>query len=271
MDRRHFIATAGAISITGLPKAALAADDMRIVSETPPLPKDLADKAASPPAPYIEVVAVGTAPPLDAEKLTAHQLLLDSPYQCRPLDVAQYFLALAQGEHGAEVRQYAREWPVRANPVIFHFFAATQTRPDGGETAWCAAFINWCILRSMASEKEEIGKSKGTFSVSGKAFNVNNMKHHSTNDAASGSFRCWQETSNPKPGEIVVFKNPGTDDLTKACKGQGHVAFFLSTPGASSVKVLGGNQTSPGSGGAVTLAESSTAPKSRFMKYVSLK
>ncbi|MOA49050.1 hypothetical protein D3C78_1718820 [compost metagenome] len=69
----------------------------------------------------------------------------------------------------------------------------------------------------------------------------------------------------------MVFKNSGTDDLTKACKGQGHVAFFLSTPGASSVKVLGGNQTSPGSGGAVTLAESSTAPKSRFMKYVSLK
>ncbi|MDH0094196.1 CHAP domain-containing protein [Achromobacter mucicolens] len=271
MDRRRFIAAAGAFSISGVTEATEEADKMEIISSVPPLPKDLAASAALPPAPYVELVLAGTAPPSDEEKLTAHQLLIEAPYKCKPIEVAQYFLGIAEGKQGSAARQYAREWPIRANPVIFHFFSATQQKPEGDQTAWCAAFVNWCILRSHAESEDEIGTSHGNYSKSGKPFSTKNMADHSTNDAASGSFRCWQTTVTPKEGEIAVFKNPGTDDLTKVCKGSGHVAFFISAPSPNAIIVLGGNQTSAGSGGAVTLAKWFIGPNSRFMKYVSLK
>ncbi|EJC74374.1 hypothetical protein Rleg10DRAFT_2856 [Rhizobium leguminosarum bv. trifolii WSM2012] len=272
MDRRAFLAIGGTVALIAAtrPGFSQTVDDLVIIGEIPPLPDDLVAEALSPPASYIETQVVGTAVPKDEEIETSYQLLIQSPYSCSPIEVAEYLLAVGSGAYGQGLRQYAREWPERANPVIFHFFSATQTKPEGDATAWCAAFVNWCILRSHATDKEEIGKSPGFFSQSGTPFATDNLRRHSTNNASSGSFRCWQETSTPQRGELVVFKNRGTDDATRHCLGQGHVAFYLRVPGTNLVQVLGGNQTSPGSGGAVTIANMSTAPGSRFMKYANL-
>jgi hypothetical protein len=175
------------------------------------------------------------------------------------------------GAYGSELRPFAREWPVRANPLISHFFSATLTKPQGDTTAWCAAFMNWCLLRSHANASDEVGASPGYYSVSGKKFSDENLTKFSTNSASSGSFRCWDPISSPRRGNIVVFKNAGTDSLTPACQGQGHVAFFLSIPRAGWVRVLGGNQSDPGSGGAITVTDMKTGAGSRFMQFVEAK
>jgi hypothetical protein len=279
MNRRQ-IMLAGASSIAGAlvpPVAALtpafaqAAEEMALVSELPPLPADLAGKANLPPASYTETALVGTAPPSNAEIKTAYELLVQAPFGTTPVDVAQYFLSVGAGAYGQQYRSFVREWPERANPIIFHFFSSTLTKPEGDTTAWCAAFMNWCLVRARAKSADEIGKSPGYFSISGKPFPDENLKKYSTNNASSGSFRCWSEISPPNRGDITVFKNAGTDDLTPVCRGQGHVAFFLGVPRDGWARVLGGNQTDPGSGGAVTVADMKTSGGSRFMKYVAIK
>jgi hypothetical protein len=274
MNRRHFVL--GATAVAGVLRAnpvfaqTNPLSDIEMVSELPPLPPDLAS-AAEAPAPYTEMGLVGTGKPSDAEVNAAYDILINSPFDAAPVDVAQYFLAVGAGAFGKEYRPYAREWPVRANPTIFHFFSATQTKPEGDVTAWCAAFLNWCLLRAHVKSKDEIGKSPGAFSRSGKQFSPQNLARFSTNNASSGSFRCWSATPNPSRGDIVVFKDPGTDSLTSDCRGTGHVAFFLQIPASDVVQVLGGNQTLAGSNGAVTVANMKTTPGSRFMKYVTLK
>lgn len=112
---------------------------------------------------------------------------------------------------------YNAEWSTRANPLIVAFFLqATDFDPDdirGDQTPWCAAFVNWCLMRS--------GK-------------------RGTRSASSGSFRCvGNETPEPTTGDIAVFKNVGEDE---ACRGSGHVAFHVRNAGAD-IYVLGGNQS----------------------------
>jgi len=282
MNRRHFLIAASAsatfpivpaLAQTPAPAiapAAAAAADVTIISALPPLPIDLADQASQPPAPYTETQIVGTAPPSTDEIDKAYELLLNAPIGGAPIDVAQYFLAVGAGAYGQEYRPFAREWPVRANPMIMHFFTSTQTKPEGDVTAWCAAFVNWCLLRSHAASADEIGQAGG-YIKNGKPFATENLKRYSTNSASSGSFRCWDGISSPQRGDIVVFKDAGTDNLTKVCQGSGHVTFFVKIPSAGLVQVLGGNQSQAGSNGAVTIANISTQPGSRFMKYVSPK
>lgn len=268
-DRRTIL-LGGAISALSLVNSSFAQnnDDITAVSIIPPLPEDLAAKSGDAPAPYIEVQPTGTGRPSDIEIKTAELILKNAPFDCKPIEVAEYFLAVGAGAYGAPLRSYAREWPVRANPVIFHFFSSTLTKPDGDVTPWCAAFLNWCILRSKAKERDEIGQAPGSFSISGKRFPTDNIRQFTTNSASSGSFRCWADISTPRRGDIVVFRDAGTDAMTAQCLGTGHVAFYLSVPRPGYVRVLGGNQLSPGSGGAVTVADMPTGSGSRFMKFV---
>ncbi|WP_250490889.1 TIGR02594 family protein [Caballeronia sp. INML2] len=132
-----------------------------------------------------------------------------------PLEVAQYFEQLRTGafddQFGADSSLYAQEWPIRANPVIVGFFDATTYRtPAGDQTAWCAAFVNWCVSQA-------------------------NKSNRATASAASSSFRNWgTETDTPVAGDIVVFKHKRESD-------KGHVAFFVGKA-ANGVVVLGGNQ-----------------------------
>ncbi|MGJ4893813.1 CHAP domain-containing protein [Bradyrhizobium oligotrophicum] len=276
MNRRELLLLSavaiGARSIGGAEALAQAApSDIELVSELPPLPVDLQDKTSLPPAPYVETQLVGTAPPTPDEVEKAYDLMVNAPYGGAPIDVAQYFLAVGAGAYGQEYRPFAREWPIRANPLIFQFFTSTQTKPEGDVTAWCAAFVNWCLLRAHATSPDEIGQTPDFFFKKGRPFPPENLSQYSTNNASSGSFRCWDAVASPNRGNVVVFKDAGTESLTPKCRGSGHVAFFVKVPADGLVQVLGGNQSQAGSNGAVTIANMSTRPGSRFMKYVSLK
>lgn len=276
MHRRDFFAIAAmgtalrSTSFAFAQSPSTAVSDVEMISSLPPLPLDLTGRDDNPPASYSPVAPVGTTPPTTIEMQAAYELLLLSPYDTSPIEVAQYFLAVGAGGYGEALRPYSREWPVRANPVIYHFFSSTLTKPEGDTTAWCAAFVNWCLLRGRAKLADEIGKSKGDYSISGKPFPDEHIQKYSTNSASSGSFRCWNQSQSPKRGDIVVFKDTGTDGMTASCRGTGHVAFYLGIPKDGWIRVLGGNQLQAGSGGAVTVANMKSGAGSRFMKIVSV-
>jgi len=157
--------------------------------------------------------SLGTQPALPMEEEMALHVLNGAPQQGSPLAIAQYFYDVGSGKFGAQYEPFVYGWPTRWNPVIRRFFQATKTQPSGDVTPWCAAFLNWCYLRS----------GRGV----------------ATDNASSGSFRCFGESiAKPAPGDIVVFREPGS---TEQCLGHGHVGFFVADAG-SAVDVLGGNQ-----------------------------
>lgn len=276
MKRRHILSTGFAATLTASQSLAQSSDTQEFtqIGERPPLPSDLQSLANEPAAPYVGMEPVGTAQPNTVEIDRAYQILINSPFgsQTAPIDVASYLLEVGRGSQGADNRPFLREWPVRANPLIYHMFASTTTKPEGDSTPWCAAFVNWCILRSHASTADQIGHSPGGFSKAGRPFDPAHLTRYSTNNASSGSFRCWDEGS-PVRGAVAVFANAGTGDMTAVCRGTGHVGFVYEQPSptAGNVSLLSGNSAQAGSNGAVTLAIYRTTPGSRFMKFVSLK
>lgn len=246
-------------------------EGIEIESPMPPLPDDLVALDGQAAAPFIETTVVGTGKPLAHEITDAYNVLIASPFNCEPIEVAEYFLKLGQGDFGANLAKYAREWPERANPVIFHFFSATRTKPEGDATAWCAAFMNWCHVRAKAKTIDEIGKSPGFFSQSGQPFSNDNLLRFSTNSASSGSFRCNTKTDDPTRGDLVVMANKGTGNMTASCLGTGHVAFFIAKLPDGKVRMLGGNQGLAGTNGAVTMGKEAIGPNSRFFSFVQAK
>lgn len=208
--------------------AAATDDEVTVETEFPELPRDLyqregqaANRDFTPPS-----MEEGADPATAAEVEYAERLAAAAPYDCRPIDVARYFLRLGRGEtkFGKQGASYAREWPVRGNPLIVSFFSATETEPTGDVTPWCAAFANWCIARSR-SRDGSIGDAE---------------RKATTRSAASGSFRAWRRVDTPSDGDIVVFATPGTEHLTAS--GTGHVGFYLGDAGSTHIRVLGGNQ-----------------------------
>lgn len=160
----------------------------------------------------------GTEKPTNAEQVLGQDILKNLPSNCTPIEIALYFLAVGQGKFGEDRIPYITAWPERWNPVIVEFFRATTLQPSGDTTAWCAAFMNFCLMKSAKDKQLPANASKPTLS------------------AAALSFRKWgRETSTPRPGDIVVFKN------VTAPPGRGHVGFYLADQG-DSVLVLGGNQ-----------------------------
>ncbi|WP_071547527.1 CHAP domain-containing protein [Pseudomonas aeruginosa] len=158
----------------------------------------------------------GVKVPLDEETHHAKSVLDGAPTGCTALEVASYYWAVGEGVYGEELRPYVAAWPVRWNPVIVEFFKSTHTTPEGDETAWCAAFINYCLMRGAI---ERALPSPPT---------------PPTKSARARSFETWGvPTPNPQPGDLVVFENLKS--------GGGHVAFFLADQG-DRVLVLGGNQ-----------------------------
>lgn len=159
----------------------------------------------------------GNHPATPAEERIGKKLLDKAPTNCRPIDVALYFLSIGQGKYGDENKPYITAWPVRWNPVIKGFFDATKTNPNGDTTAWCAAFVNYCLMKAATDKTLPSNSSERTKS------------------AGSKSFRKWgKETNSPKPGDLVVFINK--KDTT-----YGHVGFFLAEKD-DDILVLGGNQ-----------------------------
>jgi uncharacterized protein (TIGR02594 family) len=161
------------------------------------------------------------------EEVTQAERIWDAcPTNTSPFQIAFYFYELALGQlnhlsnDGNSIHKYAMEWPKRANPLIVNFFSATNYgNPAGDTTAWCSAFVNWCIER--ATKGKDASKTNGMIGR--------------TKSAASKSFREWgKATSNPNVGDIVVFRNPKDDNF-------GHVGFYIGMAGAK-ILVLGGNQ-----------------------------
>lgn len=248
VTRRTLLASASSLALMPLvpgwmvPAVAGAAaeEDITFEGDEPPLPDDLRSAAGEPAfSDYEGIVrdaeARGSAPPTDKESAMAFEVLGCAPYACEPYKIAEYFNDVGQGKYEAEWRPFASEWPVRANPVIVEFFRATQLKPEGDKTAWCAAFVNWCIARGN-SKNGVIGDAE---------------RKLGTRSAASGSFRCWQKAE-PKIGDIAVFAEPGTEGAS--CSGKGHVGFYMGIGEGGRMRVLGGNQKLSGTNGAVTMS-----------------
>ena len=173
------------------------------------------------------VIQTGKDSPQVQEVDTALDILEKAPSGIPPFRIAEYFWNLKSGLYNTDQQPnldyYAREWPVRANPLIVGFFKATDySKPSGDITPWCAAFVNWVLERSA---------------------NGKTVAPKPTRKAGSKSFRDWGDAawgegdSSPKKGDIAVFRN------TKGDTDQGHVAFFVEfNASRTHLLILGGNQ-----------------------------
>lgn len=99
------------------------------------------------------------------------------------------------------------------NQRILQYLQSTNLgRPDNekDETAWCSAFVNWCVEQSG---------------------------FEGTDSASARSWEHWgQRAREPKRGCVVVFWRQDP-----YC-GLGHVGFFMDDAGGT-IRVLGGNQS----------------------------
>lgn len=239
ITRRLLCTGFAALSVSGA-RAHAQTRTYEELSELPPLPPRYQLLADEPPMneEFTDVVSVqGTLQPSDEETEVANEIIeaVNALGSVRPVEIAGYLLDVARGKYGETWRPYTRAWPVdaHANPLILNFFRATKSSPRGDMTAWCAAFVNWCISKSHNGNTPTGG-------------------HPRTESAASSSFRNWGTPSlsrdasfhivkatEPAVGDVVVFqemRSNGTPDPF-----HGHVAFFLDMDNRR-VKVLGGNQ-----------------------------
>ena len=209
-----------AIAQTTIDWSALALED----TDAPRIPDALKgfEDQPSVSGPITGYQPFGTHPPQPDEEILANKVLDKAPTNCSPVEVALYFLDVAAGKYGDDLRPYTTAWPVRWNPVIVKFFTTTSTTPSGDTTAWCAAFVNYCLIQSAIGRKQISGAADPTYS------------------AASSSFRSWStkiDLDKRRPGDVVVFQS-------KSSPGHGHVGFFVAEdakrPG--NIIVLGGNQ-----------------------------
>lgn len=97
------------------------------------------------------------------------------------------------------------------NPKILDFYkAANAGWVKEDETAWCAAFMAYCL--------EESG-------------------YTSTNKLNARSYLTWgKETKTPKLGDIVVFWRGSKDGW------EGHIGFYINE-NETHIRTLGGNQS----------------------------
>lgn len=223
VGRREFLVGATA-SMLLVPRAnaqggpdwkALAVED----TNAPLLPPSLKDFADQPSVtgPISDYIPFGTQPPTDEETELAQRVLDGVPRGRLPVEVALYFLDVASGKYGEDLRPFTTAWPVRWNPVIVAFFTSTNTLPSGDTSPWCAAFMNYCLVKSAEGRTLPAGSDEPTLS------------------AAARSFRKWgSATDSPQPGDVVVFIN-------SASPGHGHVGFFIAE-NDTAILVLGGNQ-----------------------------
>ncbi|WP_378186877.1 TIGR02594 family protein [Aquimarina sp. W85] len=98
------------------------------------------------------------------------------------------------------------------NPEVLKYF--NETGFDGAklkdETAWCAAFINWCCKEAGLPYSNKL--------------------------TARSWLKIGNQTSQPKLGDIAVFWRGSPDSW------QGHVGFYI-RENVGWIYVLGGNQS----------------------------
>ncbi|WP_197486930.1 CHAP domain-containing protein, partial [Rhizobium bangladeshense] len=241
MNRREFILAAAGVSVTSMAGVRLSfaqGTDMQPAepdfSEAPPVefPEGVRVPTSEEYNEQLEALT-GAKNPFGSEIELGRTLIrddgvLNAPNKS-PFEIADRFREWRQGSVGGSDQRkkqysyYAREWPVRGNPVIMGFFDATGYRTPAGDTTWwCAAFVSWCIQRSLASNK-----------ITAKSWPY-------ATGAASASYRTWGKDvikdlkSEPRKGDLAVFQNTKTSY-------QGHVGFVYSVVG-DQIMVLGGNQ-----------------------------
>jgi uncharacterized protein (TIGR02594 family) len=236
LSRRTLMAGMSALWAARAPAKAQVPQFIELL-EPPPVPpqyRSLADEPVMNQEFGNELTPQGTQQPSPEENEIARNIIaeLEAFGNLRPFEIAAFFLDVARGIHGESWRPYTRAWPIdaHANPVIVEFFRATTTRPLGDRTAWCAAFVNWCLLK--AHGRTRVAPTTGS--------------------AASASFRRWGTTvatydtassstimsQDPKVGDLVVFQEMMTDGRVSIF---GHVGFFIDMD-EKRVRVLGGNQ-----------------------------
>jgi uncharacterized protein (TIGR02594 family) len=96
------------------------------------------------------------------------------------------------------------------NPKIQAYLKTVNLEGYSDETAWCAAFVNWCCVQAGVT-----GSGKPN---------------------ARSFLTVGMEVTTPKKGDIVVFWRVSKDSW------KGHVGFFSHFDG-DSVVCLGGNQS----------------------------
>ncbi|WP_415770310.1 hypothetical protein [Pseudomonas sp. LB3P38] len=153
----------------------------------------------------------------NAEESLARKILDGVPSNCSVIDVAIYFHDVGQGKFGDDRKQHIMAWPVQWNQVIVQFFKATKLQPSGVASAWCATYMNYCLMKAATGKTMPAGASPQTLI------------------ARALSFRNGGKTTDcTRPNDIVVFKNVKSS-------GNGHAGFFLADQG-DKILTLWGNQ-----------------------------
>ena len=137
---------------------------------------------------------------------------------------------------------------VKHNERILAYHQATRLKAQADEVSWCSAFVNWCYVQagllldraSMNYMVRERGLDLDALDNAGlgdefAALNEVVSAREPTFSALARSWLDWgKETSDPKPGDIVVLKRGSS-------VWQGHVGFFVKRD-LLTVTVYGGNQ-----------------------------
>ncbi|EHR71637.1 hypothetical protein BurJ1DRAFT_2814 [Burkholderiales bacterium JOSHI_001] len=120
----------------------------------------------------------------------------------------------------------------------FHKEVGTgQTSMEGTEHAWCAAFVNWCLLQAgIDIDNESFADHVAAKGRAHAFFEVRKDKVKKGEKQAPPVVRnpLFVQLDGPVFGAVAMVTNPG---------GQGkHVGFVHAKPGDNTVVLLGGNQ-----------------------------
>ncbi|CAE6938330.1 hypothetical protein R69608_05085 [Paraburkholderia nemoris] len=158
---------------------------------------------------------MGLLPPSEDQRKHCDAIIAGTPTGPRPIDIAQSFIDRFYKNDPRSISQWPSPQPW--NPLIVHFFDATDNPANNDTVPWCAAFVNWCLKRA--------GKP-------------------TTNSSSSQSFAtsdAFPVTTSPKEGDILVFTCYSKSDGKNL--GIGHVTFFKESIGENTFSAVGGNQT----------------------------
>jgi hypothetical protein len=172
-------------------------------------------------------ITLGRIIPLPSSPLwnEANDQLGEARKQLHPYGIARYFVTSLPPKFQTAWPEPNPARPTLANPLIVLFFASTRTQPAGDKTAWCSAFVNWCLQNASPA-------IVGTNSAASQSF----IRNTGWGTEVWNKKDSWPPTG-ARRGDIAVF----TD---KSDPAHGHVAFFdRPTPRQPHhVDVLGGNQ-----------------------------
>ena len=174
----------------------------------------------------------GFSKPTQEQIEKANEALNGTPKDQHPIDIAESFIM----RYAASDPERISQWPAPQtwNPLIVEFFKATSLRVNNDMVDWCAAFVNWCIVRNNKA---------GTNSAGSQSF------------ITSGKFI---KTKTPRNGDLAVFTC--YDAARGKNLGIGHVGFFKADLGQERIRIVAGNQAKDRHSSIISEADFSTKP-----------